>query len=152
MIGLEALKKRLHYDPESGLWTRFNRPGRVGTVHLGYIFIHICGEKYSAHRLAWFYMTGEWPSNDIDHRDTNRSNNRWINLRLATKSQNGANRHPQRNNHSGIKGVRQMRSGRWEARIRINDKPTYLGRYDTAEEAKTAYLKVALKHFGDFAR
>lgn len=151
-MNLEQLKSRYHYDPETGIWTNLTYPNRkVGTKHLGYIWVQIDGRKYSAHRLAWFYMTGAWPVNQIDHKDTDRSNNKWNNLREATRSQNGANRHPQRNTLTGIKGVRITIYG-YQARIRYNGKLHCLGTYDTPEEAKEAYDRFAQTHFGEFAR
>lgn len=94
------LKELLHYNPETGVFTwarsvgQRARIGRVAgsKVPSGYIKISVSKRVYSAHRLAWLYMTGSWPENEIDHVDNNPSNNAFSNLRAATKSQNAQNR------------------------------------------------------------
>src|SRR5690348_8900862 len=99
------LKELLRYDPETGkfFWlVRARRRSRIGdeagSDHgQGYIEIGIEGRRYLAHRLAWFYMTGEWPPEMVDHKDLCRSNNRWANLRLATHGQNVQNTPARRN-------------------------------------------------------
>jgi hypothetical protein len=103
--------------------------------------------------LIWLYMTGEWPSDDIDHRDRDGLNNRWANLREATRSQNLANRCAQVNNAIGVKGVCLERAtGRYLAYIKVAGRTIALGRFGTAEEASRAYMAAALQHFGEFAR
>jgi hypothetical protein len=89
----------LHYTPETGefLWNLPRPKIRVGQragykkKNTGYIYIEIDGKSYSAHRLAWFYVTGTFPKKQIDHINRNRSDNRYENLREATNSQNKAN-------------------------------------------------------------
>jgi hypothetical protein len=98
-------------------------------------------------------MTGRWAKPTIDHRDGDCTNNRWNNLRRATRSQNNANRSRPRHNTSGYKGAsRCRRSGKWLAHIGINGKIIFLGRFETPQEAHAAYLKAARKLFGEFAR
>lgn len=148
----------LDYDSESGVFTwRVNRRGRfarIGSVAGadngdGQIRISIAGVKYVAHRLAWLYMTGEWPDGLVDHRDMNRSNNRWANLRLANKSQNMANRSAPSNNTSGAKGVsKHSQYDRWVAQAGGR----YLGVFKTQDEAVVAYRDAAPEIYGDFAR
>jgi hypothetical protein len=113
----------------------------------GYIDIGIDGKSYLAHSLAWLYVTGQW-RREIDHKNTRRADNRWRNLRPATRSLNRANSRIAKNNTSGLKGVRLYRSGKFQARIG----QTHLGYFDTAIEAGTAYITAAKKHFGEFAR
>jgi hypothetical protein len=87
----------------------------------GYWHVRIGHRNHPAHQLAWLYMTGDWCRPMIDHRDTNRANNRWDNLRRATKSTNAANRVRQRNNSSGFKGVSlDRKSGRWRSQTRAH--------------------------------
>jgi hypothetical protein len=156
MITAERLRKLLHYDPETGVFTwRMQRgPAAAGAVagsphRDGYVCIGIDGRWYLAHRLAWLYMSGEWPENQIDHHDGKRSNNRIANLRPATHAQNQMNSRAY--GQSGRKGVSWNR-GRWQARIRVNRVLIHLGRFDDKEEAAAAYALHARKHFGEFAR
>lgn len=96
----DYLQHLLHYDPLTGEWTwvnpisRTQRPGdRAGTTRPdGRRQISVDGDTYLASRLAWFYMTGEWPKNEIDHRNRIKGDDRWENLRDATHSENQFNR------------------------------------------------------------
>lgn len=161
MLTLERLKEVLHYEPTTGVWTRLVRTGRrchVGDVAggvngKGYAQVSIDGHHYYSHILAWFYMTGEWPSRDIDHRDTDPLNNKWDNLRLTTESQNMANSCISKRNKTGYKGVCYFKRGNnYTARIMVKGKAVFLGYSDTAEEAHDLYIEAAKKYFGDFAR
>jgi hypothetical protein len=155
------LRELLRYNPETGefRWLKrvnqFARVGRIaGGVNKfgGYLHISVGGRAYLAHQLAWLYMTGEWCRPMIDHRDGNRLNNRWNNLRRATRSQNNANTPRQRNNLSGFKGV-GLRSGRkWRARICKNKRRHTLGTFSTPQAAHAAYVAAARRLFGEFAR
>lgn len=160
MIDHATLKQVLDYDPSTGAFTwlvrrRSTRP--VGTlagyVHpvQGRLFIYVMGKNYIASRLAWYWMTGEWPDGEIDHKDRNPLNNRWDNLRRATKSQNGANRGIRPDNSVGLKGVKRCR-GKYQGRIRVHGKEIHLGTYDTPDEAHAAYVNAASHYFGDYAR
>lgn len=149
------LKELLHYDPDTGLFTRRRGGGgkpagsKVGTISKGYIFIAIDGRKHTAGRLAWLYMIGEWPKTLIDHRNTNKSDNRWENLREATKSENGFNRGLSKRNTTGYKGVFRKRLN-FESRIMINGICIRLGTFVTPEEASAAYEKAAREYHGDY--
>jgi hypothetical protein len=160
----ERLRELLHYDPETGVFTWLVAPNRrirvgqqAGTAWEGrgvsYIDIKIDGQRYRAHRLAWLYMTGEWPPDETDHRDCDGLDNRWPNLREATSTQNKANTRRRRDNTSGFKGVTfNKRDRRFQARIKAGDRERHLGCFDTAEEAYAAYCAAAKEHFGEFAR
>jgi hypothetical protein len=157
----DELCEMLSYDPETGVFTWLVRPSNcihVGDVagHLnkiGYRAIRIAGHYYLAHRLAWFYMTGEWPLGWMDHSDMVRDNNRWINLREATPSQNRANCGVNSASLTGLKGVTwKARRNKYEARIMINGKRFSLGFFDTAELAHEAYMRKAINLYGEFAR
>jgi hypothetical protein len=95
-------------------------------------------------------MTGEWPS-EIDHINLDKADNRWTNLRLATRRLNNANTRPR--GALGVKGVSwNEERKKYVAQIRVNGKQTGLGRFDTIEEAKAAYDAAAQLEFGEFAR
>lgn len=153
-------REAFHYDSATGEFTRLIRTAnrtRVGQVvnsknNHGYIVLRIDGRQYVAHRVAWLYVTGEWPRYEIDHADMDRSNNRWSNLREATKSQNAANAH-HRNPKSGLKGAYWRKEIRkYAAKIWEGDKLRHLGVFNTAEEAHAAYCAAAKAKYGEFAR
>lgn len=157
----DQLRAMLHYDPATGVFTwqvKASRNTVIGSVAgcstntAGYVMIRVDKVLYGAHRLAWFYMTGEWPDQQIDHKDTNRANNRWSNLRLATSGQNRQNqRGPGRRNTSGYLGVHYDRSKcKWTAQIVVDRRHHFLGRFATPEEAHAAYVnaKRRLHPFG----
>jgi HNH endonuclease/AP2 domain len=164
MLSLERLKQRVSYNPETGVlvWRetlsgmcREGWPaGRLGTGKAaGYVRVTIDNREYKAHRLVWLYMTGEWPSKQIDHINGNPSDNRWCNLRLATQSQNKANSRVYKSNKSGFKGVSWNKSSkRWNATIQVNKRQIHLGRYHDINDAVAAYRKAAEEHFGSFHR
>ena len=152
----EELKQVLHYDPETGVFTWLVAVGGVmvgdvaGTTHVqGYVQVRV-GGFYLAHRLAFLYMTGNFPSIDIDHINGNRSDNRWGNLRPCTHQQNMFNMKTRVDSISGFKGVTRKRNG-WQARIMINGKPKFLGVFDTPEQAAKVYEGHAKKLHGEFA-
>ena len=156
-LTVERLKEVLHYDPTTGVFTWLKSRGRLsagspaGYICLGYVKIRLDGKNYQAHRLAWFYMTGSWPDDQVDHRDLNKANNCWNNLRAATGSQNQQNVALRRNNKSGFKGIIPRR-GKWVARIRVEGKQVWLDTYDCRKTAAEAYAAAARQRFGDFAR
>ncbi len=158
-ITLEQLKTVLRYEPETGKWfwlvqTRGSFPGdEAGGPHPvhEYIRLSIGSQTYYSSVLAWFYMTGEWPATEIDHRDTDRTNNRWGNLRLATHSQNMYNRSVTVRNKTGYKGVIQYEYG-FTARI-VHAKTLYcLGTFSDPVQAAKAYDREAIRLHGRFAR
>lgn len=135
-------------------WNRCFAGKAAGTItSCGYVRIKLLGKKYMAHVLAWVWMTGEFPINEIDHKDTIKSNNKWDNLRIASHSQNQANSRAYSNNKSGIKGVYWYpRSSRWIAQIKVSGRTKTLGYFGSSDEARAAYADAAKKHFGEFAR
>ena len=154
----ERLRHLLDYDPVSGVFTWKNPPharfkvGQVtGTVNtFGYVVIVVDGKARKAHRLAWLYMTGEFPPNQMDHINRIKTDNRWENLRPATRQQNSMNC-TRNNNTSGKKGVSwDKQNGKWQARIRVNGKLHHLGFYHDIEDAAVAYKNIARILHGDF--
>jgi hypothetical protein len=155
MITAERLRSLLSYNPETGIFTWRVRRGRIlaGTVtggigSHGYVEIRVDYRLYLAHRLAWLYMTGEWPKETIDHRDLDRTNNRWRNLREATFGQNNTNRRAR--GAQGLKGVTKNRRA-YVAQIQVAGRNRYLGSFATPEAAHAAYVAASSAH-GEFAR
>lgn len=106
----------------------------------GYHRATIDGVTYRTHRLAWFWVHGEWPRNDIDHIDGNPANNALSNLRDVPKAVNLQNQQrPHRNNKLGVLGVHQL-GGRYRAAILVSGRMRHLGAYDTVHAAQEAYL------------
>lgn len=106
-----------------------------------------------AHRLAWFYIHGGWPADQIDHIDMIRDNNRIANLRIATMTHQRANQHVRKDSKSGLKGVQKRCDNRWRARITFRGTVYNLGHsFETPEAAHAAYVKKAEELFGEFAR
>lgn len=154
----ERVSQILRYDPESGDLIHLQARGRAragavaGCVRaVGYIYVLVDGRQLLAHRVAWLLMTGAWPVGQIDHRNMVRTDNRWVNLREATNSQNGLNRKRQSNSRQPYKGIERHRD-RWAARISIAGKRKHLGMFATAEAARDAYLEAARQAHGEFAR
>jgi hypothetical protein len=162
LLDANRLRKLFNYNPQTGTFTRlFATKGKGGAKPIGStagfaapdgrFYVDIEGRRYAAHRLAWLYMTGEWPT-EVDHKNRDPLDNRWANLRLATRSQNNANTGLKRHNTSGLKGVSFDRQrGLWKAQICVDKKRMTLGRFPTAEQAADAYAQAARAHFGEFA-
>lgn len=159
-LSFDRLKSLLRYDPESGQFTwlvrRGNRAAGAPANSVdgkGYIRVKIDGFDYRAHRLAWFYMHGVWPSDQIDHIDLVRKNNAFTNLREANNSFNGANRRPASNNKSGFKGVMyDTKRKKWRAAIKKDGKERHLGRFANKLDAISAYSVASAHYFGEFSR
>jgi hypothetical protein len=161
MITHAKLTEILSYDAAAGnlVWRKPRPKIRVGQIagskhHKGYINLEIDGKHYAAHRLVWFYVTGKWPKDQIDHINGDKADNRFENLREATNGQNRAN--TKNCNKHGLKGVRRLAwmkpDGKcWQAQITHNKKVTYLGCYYTKEDAHSAYCDAAKRLHGEFA-
>lgn len=155
---IERLRKILSYDPETGVfrWTSGERAGTVASslnATTGYVRIRALGKQFLAHRLAWAFVNGAKPSGCLDHINCDKTDNRIENLREATVSQNMHNRGIQRNNSTGFKGVYfHKRAQKYTAQIKVSGKKIYLGTFDTALDAHTAYCFAAKALHGEFAR
>lgn len=161
----KRLRELLKYDPETGLFYWRPRPSQTrawntryagtiaGTVRPdnGYVKIGLEKRNYKAHRLAWLYMAGAWPAHDVDHKNGDRADNRWSNLRAATRTFNNANSSVRSDSTIGLKGVVRCRD-RFHARLTFQGTKYHLGAFDTPEEAHAAYCAKAKEVFGEFAR
>jgi hypothetical protein len=147
------MAKDLFGVKDAGKWQRLKASRRhyIGLYQQKRrLWIKIDGKSYAAARLAWLYMTGEWPERTVDHEDRDSSNDRWNNLRLATKGQQAMNQGPHSHNTSGITGVYE-RLGKYCATIKFNYKQIWLGTFDTEEEAIAARRAAEEEYFGKFA-
>lgn len=159
-IEIERLRHLLAYDPETGLfWWLVGRRGAsrgklAGCARSdGYCVLRIDGIRVLAHRAAWAIVHGEWPEAEVDHKNLNRADNRIENLRLASSTQNKANTRARSTNKAGLKGASFHRmTGKWAAQIQKDNATHFLGLFETAEQAHTAYCKAANLMHGEFAR
>lgn len=158
----DALLSLLDFDRDTGVFTwKITRGGsaKSGTIagakdKNGYINIRVLRKLYKAHRLAWFYVHGKWPSQDLDHVDRDKTNNAMANLREASSAQNVANSLVRIDCKANLKGVRLANGCKnvWVARITENGKRRTIGRYNSPSIAYEAYCEAARAHFKQFAR
>lgn len=151
----------LEYEPGTGAlrWRRSAGPVKAGSAagyvkSHGYVVVGMWKRLYLAHRLAWLVMTGEWPpeGHEVDHRNRNRSDNRWSNLRLATRSQQLMNAGAQSNSRTGVRGVRWCKqTQKWAVQIKRNGKYTTVGRYQEFDVAVQVRRAAERDCFGEFA-
>lgn len=160
-LTLQRLYQTLSYSSDTGLFTRLIAAnGRVKIGEYagcpdvnGYIIIKIDRKSFKAHRLAWLYMTGDWPNDIIDHANGIPGDNRWHNLRQADFSENNANSRIYKNNTTGMKGVSfHKRDQKFYAAIRKSKKTYHLGVFDDPTAAHEAYCAAARRMHGQFAR
>lgn len=158
VLTAEIARELLHYDPDTGIlkwrhralhwftaqkyadrWnTRYagNPVGRKDTQ--GYVQFNFYQRSYRSHRVIWLMMTGEWPKNEIDHIDHDQANNRWVNLRAVSSTENGRNRPKYCTNSSGVTGVNwHAQSGNWRAKVG-NSYCAYFKDFDEAVAARRA--------------
>lgn len=141
-----------NYEPETGIFTRRDHPHRtVGALSDGYLLFKVSGRTYRAHRVAWLYMYGQWPADQIDHINGDRADNRIANLRACSNAVNMQNqRNATAKSKTGILGVsfikQKRKPHRWRAHIKVNKKDIFLGTFESAQEARDAYL-IAKRRF-----
>lgn len=153
-LNLEEIRRLYHYNPDTGHLTykvasammrvgdRAGCPDYTNSRNRRITYKKKC---YLEHRIIWFWVTGIWPDKLIDHVNGNPLDNRWLNLRLATHSQNGHNKKVTKSNSTGVKGVSKSKNGKFKATIN-------LGSFNTVEEAKVVYDEAARKLHGEFFR
>jgi len=172
-ITVEELRRIVSYDEVTGIFTWLSRPlsrfggkypkrthaswnsknagNRADKIHhTGYYYVKIDNIRYSAHRLAWLYVHGFDAPQEIDHINCISSDNRIINLRLASHAENGRNKTSSRT-HSPYRGIAKSKN-KWKAQISISGKRLYLGLYNTPEEAHKSYIEASRKYHGKFGR
>lgn len=170
----EMLRELLDYNPETGklYWKErdgLNHPAGYKDVNRwnsrhagkealtannagGYKYGNVMSTSLLAHRVAWAIMTGSWPSEEVDHINWRRGDNRWCNLRSASRTENARN-HKRVSGSVYLKGVSPIkRSIKYQARIYSNGKLLYLGAYESEEDAHQAYMAAANKLHGEFVR
>lgn len=160
MLTQERLKQLLHYDPKTGVFVWIShqrRPDLIGTIagfrqSQGYTEINVDNRKYKAHRLAWLYVYGKWPSKNIDHENRVKNDNRIDNLRDATKAQNEQNKGLRSSNSSGATGVYWNKCAqKWQAYITVERRVRYLGVFVEKSQAVDVRRAAEREHFGEFA-
>jgi hypothetical protein len=149
-LSVERVRELLHYEPDTGVFTRriqraSYRAGEVaGFLHEGYWELNVDVHYVKAHRLAWFYVHGEWPDGVIDHINRDKLDNRLANLRVVTISENRQNMSKYRSNTSGHKGVHWFKAvSKWQAQIKHEGRRHHLGLFHDIEDAAAAYAKAA---------
>jgi hypothetical protein len=164
-ITAEYVRSRLSYDPESGVlqwkpitghrWAAAWNAKFAGTAagrvdSTGYIQVAINAKRYPATHLIWIIVTGAWPVAMIDHKNRCRTDNRLINLREASRTENIRNSGPKRPFYKGVKRTSSIIE-RWQARISVGGEYKHLGVFDTPREAAVAYDNASREFFGEFA-
>ena len=128
MITQERLKELIEYNPETGEFKRKKRKGKCNALSSnGSITIGIQRENHYAQRLAFLYMEGYLPENDVVHLNGDKQDNRWCNLREASRACTAKFAGIQRNNTSGVVGVYLHKSGKYAAQIFTNKRTYFLG-------------------------
>lgn len=169
-FSLAEYQKLLEYQPDTGEFFWKHRPDAIhswntqnagrktgfhdrhGHIHIGVTFGRV-KVRVSAHRLAWFMMTGTWPRQDVDHINGNRADNRFANLREASRQENLRNMKRRSSNTSGYKGVSWSKiMKKWKAQIRNGITNMVIGYFDSPEQAHEAWKVAAIKVHGKFAR
>jgi len=160
-ITLSELKERYTYNPTTGVFTlnyyfRGMQPGTTAGSYNshGYLEVSINKKRELIHRLAFLWMTGDYPKEpyQVDHINGNRSDNSWSNLRLATKEENTRNRKVLSNHSTGVKGVtKRSDRNKFRAGIKEGNYFKHLGDFDTIEEATIVVKNYRENLHGDFA-
>jgi hypothetical protein len=158
----EKLKEVLSYSEEDGIFTwkipQANNKIKVGSVagcvhSSGAWEIGLSRKLFKAHRLAWLYVYGEFPSEWIDHIDGDRTNNRINNLRLCTPAENQMNRKKSVNNTSGFKGVSWDKEvNMWKATVQLDGVRKHLGYFPQVEDASATYEEFCRTNHREFYR
>lgn len=163
-LTLIRAQELVSYDSETGVFVwkldarrgsrrKGERAGRIPSSHLNYVTMRLDGRNQFAHRLAWLFMTGGFPRGEVDHINGDRHDNRWANLRLATRNQNSHNARRRADNSSGYKGVSYVpRLRKYEAYIAEGKRRLSLGCFEDPRVAHAVRNWAAELLHGDYAR
>jgi hypothetical protein len=168
LLTQHEVKNRVTYDSLTGIfiwkpipvthWSHSGWNNRCANkeagcrTRSGYQVLALNNVLYFAHRVAWLYETGAWPSGVIDHIDGDPANNKFSNLRDSTQQQNTCNAKISSNNTSGVTGVRQSSKGKWLASIMVNRETIWLGSFDDKQKAVEARAAAETFYFGEYHR
>lgn len=158
MLEISELKNLLDYNQGTGMFVwkvdhgpKYKAGTDAGYVGQGYVRIYIKRKSYQAHRLAWLYVHGEWPKGEIDHINRDGTDNRIVNLRDVTHSQNMINKGPKSNNTTGHPGVQYDRQrNKYRAVVAREGRKYCGGRHPTIEAAIAARKRLEKEVWGDF--
>ena len=150
LLNQDELKHQLKYIKTSGkfIWIsdKHNQTQIINTeagtlMNHGYVRIVINGKGYLAHRLAWLYVIGDWPTYRIDHKDLNKSNNSWNNLKEVTNRINNQNKSMHRIGNKLVGACWDKERHKWYPAFWLEGRPLDLGRYESAEVSHVIYKK-----------
>lgn len=156
MLTAEHLHTLVHYDPETGVMTWLKKLSArqyvgdsVGSLKdNGYVWTKIYRKSYAVHRLVWLYMTGAWPTDEVEHVDRNRANNKWVNLENATHQENAGNRTPRHDSSSGVTGVLwSTKDQAWRATICIDGRKRQIAQSKSLIVAADARRAAEREHY-----
>lgn len=153
----DEIKEYIGYDAATGKFFWLKRRGTRGVVGSeikrknpgGYAEIYFGRKSYLAHRVAWWLSYGFEPDGEVDHINGNRTDNRLVNLRLATREQNARNCKIKNTSSTGIKGVSRDRKT-FKASCYLNGVRNYLGNFKTPESAAEAVRKFREENHKEF--
>ena len=157
-LSIERIRELFNYNPDTGILTSKIKRHTLkvgdlvgGVGKFGYIQLKIDDKQYKAHRIIWAHYYGVWPELFLDHINRVTSDNRIVNLREATNSQNKKNQKLMSNNKSGFVGVCwHIHNQSWMASCMVNGKLHHLGYFDDIKEAAKVQHDFSVKHFGEF--
>lgn len=161
MLTQSKLKDELSYDKDTGKFTRLKDKGRLskngdiaGTLgSLGYTIIKIQGKAHKAHRLAWLYMYGTFPSKNLDHINGIKDDNRIENLRECTQQENCYNRQARKGSKSGIKNVCwHKRTKTWHVVLSFGGVCKFIGQFKDLELAELVAIEARIKYHKEYAK